>query len=100
MSFFQEKGLQTSLKIAGAETISSAEHVDIGLLVEVVAVLTDVVQLCEDGGVVFPTTFIRHASIPFAVVDRKGSVGWIFCQHGQPWVKWLPGPGLCSVHHQ
>merc|ERR1712013_335246 len=55
--FFQQKGLKTGLEIAGAEAISPAQLVDVSLLVEVIAILADVVQLGVDRGVIFPTTF-------------------------------------------
>ena len=42
---------------------------DVRHLVEVVAVLTDVVQLGVDGGVVFTPTLFRHAPIPLAVIS-------------------------------
>jgi len=56
------------LEIAGAEAVCPAELVDVRHLVEVVAVLADVVQLGVDGGVVFTPTLFRHPTIPLAVM--------------------------------
>jgi len=53
------------LKVAGAKAISPAHGVNVRFFVEVVAVLTDVVQGGEDGGVVPPPALVRHPSIPF-----------------------------------
>ena len=47
---------------------------DVWLLVQVVAVLTDVVQSGEDGGVVPAPALVRHSSIPLAGAARHHSV--------------------------
>ena len=75
------------MEVAGAEAISPetiilsfknsenilelhlpAELVDVRLLVEVITVLTDIVQLGVYRGVVFAATFLRHPSIPFTAM--------------------------------
>ena len=45
-----------------------AELVNIWLLVEVVAVLTDVVQLGVDGGIILAMAVFRHSSITLPVI--------------------------------
>jgi len=87
-SFLQKKGLQTPLEIAGTKAIAPTKLVDIRLLVEVVAVLADVVQLGVDGSVVFTTALVGHAAVSFAIMHGEGRVCRILSQQGQPRVKW------------
>jgi len=60
----QEQRLQTVLEAGAAEAVRPAHGVDVGLLVEVVAVLADVVQGGVDGGVIPAPTLVRHPAIP------------------------------------
>lgn len=65
------------MEIARAKAVNPAQLVDVCLLVEVVAVLADVVKLGVDGGVIFTPAFFRHATISFAIMDWKPRICWI-----------------------
>ena len=44
---------------------------DVGLLVEVVAVLADVVQGGVDGGIIPAPTLVRHPAIPLTTTNNR-----------------------------
>lgn len=65
------------LKTGAAEAVSPAHGVDVRLLVEVVAVLADVVQGGVDGRVIPAPALVRHPSVPLAADEVRG-VGGVF----------------------
>jgi len=88
----QQESLKTFLEVTCTKAVRPAELVDIRLFVEVVTILTDVVQLSVDGGVIFAPALIRHAAVPLEVestssvpLERRQDrlVAWIVGQHAQ-----------------
>jgi len=75
------------LEITGAKAVHPAQLMDISFLVEVVAVLTDVVQLGVDGRVIFTPAFFRHPTISFAIMHWEARISWVLVQQGQPRIK-------------
>ena len=59
---------------------------DVGLLVEVVAVLADVVQGGVDGGIIPAPTLVRHPAIPLTTTNNKHMT------------RELPQPNRSSIH--